>query len=283
MLLIADSGSTKTCWVLLKGKEIIKRFYTKGFNPYLQTEIEISNALNTEVKEVLKSFLTQIQNVYFYGAGCSADDKNKLITNGIRSFLPQANVVVQHDLLGAALALLGYESGIAAILGTGSNSCLVINGIIKQNIPSLGLYLGDEGSGGYMGKLFVRNYFYGKFSESTQQLINQELTLNKEDVLENVYKRPFPNRYLASFTYFIAKHISIPEIKNIVTQGFNDFINTTICRYPNYKSYPLSVVGSVGFIFKDILNEVCLEHHIQLKKVLKEPIDGLIEYHALGN
>jgi hypothetical protein len=98
-----------------------------------------------------------------------------------------------------------------------------------------------------------------------------------------VYKRPFPNRYLASFTYFIAKHISIPEIKNIVTQGFNDFINTTICGYPNYKSYPLSVVGSVGFIFKDILNEVCLEHHIQLKKVLKEPIDGLIEYHALGN
>jgi len=281
MLLLADSGSTKTSWALLQNKIPVKRFFSDGFNPYMQTDEQILQAIKTQVITALdEQELRNISAVYFYGAGCSAEDKNKLISDNLQLLIPNASITVQHDLLAAALAVCGKNNGIAAILGTGSNSCLFVDGEIKQNIPSLGLFLGDEGSGGYLGKLFIKKFFYEHFSQEVNQLIITQLKLEKNELLENVYKKPFPNRYLASFTHFIANNLQHHELRNLVNESFTDFVTQVLCKYPNACKLPIGVVGSVGFVFKEILAEVCSANNLTLATVLKDPMEGLINYHA---
>jgi N-acetylglucosamine kinase-like BadF-type ATPase len=281
MILIADSGSTKTEWVLLHHNQVICKAHTQGINPYFQNSAQIEDILSLELLPALLPHQPQqVTQVFYYGAGCSAPEPVATVAKPLHNFFGSASIEVEHDLLAAARAACGNQPGIAAILGTGSNSCLFDGTHITANQPSLGFMLGDEGSGGYIGKQLLRLFLYRELTPELYEAFATEYELTKEVVLENIYKKPMPNRYAASFTRFVGKHIDHPQMHALVIQSFTDFFRHHITSYPNYQAYALSAVGSVAVVFETQLREVCDSYGIQLKHVIKQPIDGLISFHT---
>jgi len=201
--------------------------------------------------------------------------------NALEDFFRNAvELTVEHDLMAAARALLGREKGIASILGTGSNSCLYDGSDIVENVPSLGFFLADEGSGAYMGKLLIRDYFFGNLPEEIKKAFDEKYQATLEKVLNEVYNKPKPNRYMASFTLFLSEHIENPYIKGIVKKAFTDFFQVQVTKYTNYKTIPFSALGSIAYYFQDILKEVAGEYGIKVSRILQSPMEGLIEYHS---
>ena len=277
MKLIADSGSTKTSWVLIdeKGKKLLNT-ESKGINPYYQSLEEI----NSELENALSPFFNvNLREVCFYGAGCLYEEKKKQVKLSLEKLLKTSQVLVETDLLGAARALLQRDRGIACILGTGSNSCLYDGGKIIQNISPMGFILGDEGSGAVLGKLFLSNLFKNQFSNKVKDSFLREYDLKIEDLLDKVYKAPFPNRYLASFAPFIKKNIHEQEVYDMLYAAFSDFYKKNILAYEiNCKS--VSFVGSIAYHFKEILADVSREYQIKIKEISQTPMEGLIKYHT---
>jgi glucosamine kinase len=281
MILIADSGSTKTEWVLLHHNQVVCTAHTQGINPYFQNSTQIEDILRQELLPSLVPHQPeQITQVFYYGAGCSAPDPIATVTSPLRNFFPKATLEVQHDLLAAARAACGNQPGIAAILGTGSNSCLFDGNQITANQPSLGFMLGDEGSGGYIGKQLLRKFLYRELAPDLHEAFASEYELTKEIILDNIYKKPMPNRYAASFTRFAGNHIAHEQIRELVVQSFTDFFRHHITSYVQFETYPLCAVGSVAIAFEAQLREVCASYHMPLKQIIKQPMDGLISYHT---
>lgn len=277
--LIADSGSTKTDWVLIQNGEVVRRIKTIGLNPYLNPKEVITTALRTEL---LTKFSTNeikgTDEVEFYGAGCSNDEKKRLISDCIHSFFPLADIIVEHDLLGAAKAVCGDQPGIAAILGTGSNSCHYDGQKIVKNVISLGFILGDEGSGCYIGKQLIADFLNKEMPAELNAHLRNELGLCKDQIFDSVYKKSRPNRYLASFTKWIDDYYNEFEyLHELIKRSFNDFFTKSIIKYENHKELPVNVVGSVGHRFSNELEEVAASHNCEIGRVIKSPIDGLIK------
>ncbi|MFC0775779.1 N-acetylglucosamine kinase [Terrimonas alba] len=275
--LIADSGATKAEWSLItNGKR--KTFLTQGISPYFLNQAEISALLLKELKPKLKNI--QVDEIYYYGTGCASAENAKLMKKAIRAVFPEAAIDVNHDLLAAARALCGNQKGIACILGTGSNSCYYSGKKIVTNSPGLGYVLGDEGSGAYLGKRVLQYYLYNTFDDELRGRFDVTYLTNAAEILENVYKNPLPNRYLASFVMFLAENRGHYMIENIIEDCLNDFFFTHLCKYKEIWSHPVNFVGSVAFGFKDVLEELCHSYEFELGKVLKKPMSGLIEYHS---
>jgi len=276
MILIADSGSTKTNWKCTDGAGKVFSAETAGINPYYSTEEEILK----EVSQArIKLLSNKIGEIYFYGAGCSTDKLKQKVSNGLRSQFQTDIIAVNTDLLGAARALFQHEPGIVCILGTGSGSCIYDGKDITYSIPSLGFILGDEGSGAYLGKLFVRDYLRGDMPGDLLKVANDELGINKEIVLKNVNQNAMPSRYLAEFSKFIYKKVDHPYMHDLVFNGFMEFINEYVIRYENYKNYKIGFIGSIADRYQDILKEVLDSKEIVLGRIDKDPIIGLVEYH----
>ncbi|GAB2814007.1 BadF/BadG/BcrA/BcrD ATPase family protein [Ferruginibacter profundus] len=274
--LIADSGSTKAEWCLLDGKKK-KIFYTQGLSPYFLSSEQIQHIIEQELQTKMKQVPDEI---YFYGTGCSSPDNVKAVKKALqRSFL-KAQVSVDHDLMGAAKALCGKEKGIACILGTGSNSCYYNGKKIIKNSPGLGYVLGDEGSGAYLGKKVIQYFLYNTFDEDLMDRFAARFKTNSYEILDAVYKKPLPNRYLASFAIFLAENRGHYMVENIIEDGFNDFFFNHIYKYRESWTLPINFIGSVAFGFKDVLKEMCSSYELQLGKVLQKPMDGLIKYHS---
>ena len=181
--------------------------------------------------------------------------------------------------MGAARALCGHQKGVACILGTGSNSCYFDGKKITKNSPGLGYVLGDEGSGAYLGKKVLQYYLYNTFDEELRYRFDAKYTTNQVEILDNLYKKPLPNRYLASFTIFLAENRGHYMIENILEDGFNDFFFNHLCKYRESWNYPIHFVGSVAFGFRDVIKELISSYEFEAGKILKKPMDGLIEYH----
>jgi glucosamine kinase len=274
--LIADSGSTKTEWCLLDGKKKIN-VNTQGISPYFLTGNQVKDILTTELLPKLKKKVPS--EIFFYGTGCSNPGNVKMIRQAIKSVFPEAAVKVDHDLAGAAKALCGNEKGIACILGTGSNSCYFNGKKIVKNSPGLGYVLGDEGSGTYLGRKVLQYYLYNTFDPDLMDRFNAKYQTNITEILDHVYKKPLPNRYLAGFAGFLAENRGHFMIENILEDGFNDFFFNHIYKYSESWTLPIHFVGSVAYGFRDVLKEMCLSYELQLGKVLKNPMEGLIKYH----
>lgn len=275
--LIADSGATKAEWSLItNGKR--KTFLTQGISPYFLNQAEISALLLKELKPKVKDI--QVDEIFYYGTGCANPDNAKLMKRAIKAVFPEATIDVTHDLLAAARALCGDQRGIACILGTGSNSCYYNGKKIVANSPGLGYVLGDEGSGAYLGKRVLQYYLYNTFDDELRGRFDVTYLTNSAEILENVYKNPLPNRYLASFVMFLAENRGHYMIENIIEDCLNDFFFTHLCKYKEVWNYPVNFVGSVAFGFKDVLEELCNSYEFELGKVLKKPMSGLIEYHS---
>jgi glucosamine kinase len=275
--LIADSGATKAEWCLLSnGKK--KSVITQGISPYFLNTEQIADLLLKELKPKLKNYV--VDEIYFYGTGCANPNNAKSVKRAINKVFAGAKVDVNHDLMAAARALCGRKKGIACILGTGSNSCYYDGKKIIKNSPGLGYVLGDEGSGAYLGKKVIQYYLYGTFDEELRGRFDLTYTTNTAEILENVYKKPLPNRYLASFARFLADNRGHYMIENIIEDGLNDFFFNHLCKYRETWTLPISFAGSVAFGFQDVLQQLCNSYEFELGKVLKNPMDGLIEYHS---
>jgi glucosamine kinase len=275
MILIADSGSTKTHWKLVKKDNSLETFYTKGLNPYFADESVFSKVLNNDLP-VQKEEVTKL---HFYGSGCGTQNMVLLVTNYLKSFFPSAEIFVYSDLFGAARALLGHKIGIACILGTGSVSCVYDGKNITERVPSLGFILGDEGGGATLGKELLRAYFYKKLPENIHAAFEENFSITREEVLDNIYHQPTPNAYLASFSKFLRANYHEPFIHDMVYRCFKDFFVNHVIIYPDYKKMSLVFTGSVSSNLKEILAEVAEEFGTSVSKIIKEPMDGLVEFH----
>ena len=275
--LICDSGSTKAEWCLLNGKSK-KIVTTQGLSPYFLTTQQIQQIIAKELMPKIKNI--RIDEVFFYGTGCSNSENIKSVKKAISLVFTKAKVAVDHDLMGAAKALCGSNKGIACILGTGSNSCFYNGKKIVKNSPGLGYVLGDEGSGAYLGKKVIQYFLYKTFDEDLMDRFNAKYATNSVDILNHVYKQPLPNRYLASFVPFLIENRGHYMIENIIEDAFNDFFFNHIYKYRESWQMPINFVGSVAFGFKDVLKEMCNAYELQLGIVIKKPMDGLIKYHS---
>lgn len=276
MILIADSGSTKTDWAVVSEKGKITTIKTPGINPYYQDADSIIKALKINLKPELTAFT--IQKVYFYGAGCT-DEKGEVVKQALKKIFPNIEIAVNNDLLAAARATCGHEKGIACILGTGANSCYFDGITIQENVPPLGYILGDEGSGAYIGIKLLSNFLKGEFPELLKVSFMESYQIKKDAVLEAVYRKPYPNRYLAGFSRFAHRYKNHPYIIKLLEEGFQGFFDRNVMKYESCNTVPVHFVGSIAFHFKDILVRESQKKKIILGNILESPITGLADYH----
>lgn len=277
MILIADSGSTKTDWAAVEEGKIISRIQTKGMNPFFQTEEEMT----TELENVLLPQLEQklVTSAYFYGAGCTVE-KSPIVAEVLRKTLKiTQNVEVHSDMLGAARGLCGRDHGIVCILGTGSNSCLYDGQGLIANVSPLGFILGDEGSGAVLGKLLVGDLLKNQLGEDLKEKFLKQYNLTPSEIIDRVYRKPFPNRFLASLSPFIAENIHIPAIRKLVKDSFLAFLRRNVMQYDKHQIYKVNFIGSIAYYYKEILTEAVEECALHMGKIMRAPMEGLIEYH----
>lgn len=277
MILIADSGSTKTDWRLVDANKNTHQFNSDGISPYFLNEQQIVALINEQLST--KFDFKKVENVYYYGTGCSSAKQIELIKNALQINFTNAVIDVNHDLLAAARAVCGNHHGMAAILGTGSNTCVFNGEIITHNQFSAGFILGDEGSGAHIGKTFIQFYLRDELPKNIVSKFESEYKLSKHDIIEKVYKQPTPNRFLASFAKFVYQHINDDFIHTMVKDCFVQFFKTTICKYPNYKKMPLGLVGSIANYYKEIIVEVANQNGVSISVIIPSPIDALTKYH----
>lgn len=273
--LIADSGASKTDWSLLQNDEVVLSFITNGISPIYQTQKEIS-------EEIKKYVYPQLQKktpdaIFFYGSGC-IPEKIECVKSAIKYSFPTSKIKVYSDLVAAAHALCGKEAGIACILGTGSNSCEWNGKRIVKQVSPLGFILGDEGSGAYMGKLLVGNMLKNQLPKEIIEKFMKQYDLTPAFIIENVYRKPFPSRFLASISPFLLQNIENDAVLSIVKKSFTDFFQRNVMQY-NYKKHKVNFVGSIAHHYATILKAIALENGITIGKIEQSPMEGLIEYY----
>lgn len=277
MILVADGGSTKIDWGMVDGEGTISHFKTTGVNPYFYQADKVYEILAPELQG--NAFNDRVTDIFFYGAGCSSPLRNSRIEEALQRLFPNASILVDHDLLGAAKALCGKEAGIATILGTGSNSCLFNGEEIASQSGGIGYILGDEGSGAYLGKRLIRDIFYKEAPEEIEKAFYQTYQTTKDEIIDNIYRQPEPNQYLGSFAPFLSDHYQNEYIQRIIYQAFQDFCQHHVVRYHNYTAYPVHSVGSIGYHFQNLLHKVLRENDAQPGIILTRPIDQLTLFH----
>lgn len=276
MILIADSGSTKTDWCVAKDGFTVKRFTTQGINPYHQDERRINGIVLDELLPQTGEY--KIKKIVFYGSGCREETIPAMKTILHSAFNNNVEVEIYSDLLGAARAICGHEEGIACILGTGSNSCLYDGKKIVGNIPPLGYILGDEGSGATLGKIFINEILKNNQMSDLKKEFLQVLQMTEGDIIDRVYRQPMANRFLASLAPFIHSHIERHEVNEIVTENFRQFLLKNVKRY-HRDDLQVSFIGSIAWHFKSQLLQSALEENVYVGSVEKSPMDGLLRYH----
>ncbi|RYY21686.1 MAG: N-acetylglucosamine kinase [Cytophagaceae bacterium] len=277
MILVADGGSTKCSWCLLADAHPTY-FTTEGYNPYFWTTPAIAASLRQGVPAAVRA--APVTAVYYYGAGVLSPAKAAVVAAAVRELFPQATIEVAEDLLAAARALLGHEAGFAAILGTGTNSCLYDGQRITQVIESLGYSLGDEGCGTYIGRLLLRDYLRGRLPGGLMQAFQATYQLGEvSEVLDQLYNQPLPNRFLAGFAKFANDHYRAPYCQQVVAQAFEAFFGQIVTHYPDYQRYTFNCVGSIGYHFREALATAAARHGMAVGQLLEAPIAALARYH----
>ncbi|MCC6599438.1 MAG: ATPase [Crocinitomicaceae bacterium] len=279
MILIADSGSTKCDWALtdVKGTRL-GNFETIGLNPYHRNEASIGKEVAQNSS--LEGMANDIQQIFFYGAGCSSEKMCSVVQRGLATVFTKAMIYVDHDQKGSAYTVYDGEPCIACILGTGSNSCFFDGKNTREEVPSLAYILGDEASGSYFGKILLREYFYKKLPTDLRSAFEETCEPEITQVLHRVYKMPDANVYLADFMKFIVRFSSHPHIISWAVKGMLEFIDIHVKCYPEWKTVPVHFVGSVAFYFEQALQTAAKQSGIRLGRIVRKPIDGLVNYHV---
>jgi N-acetylglucosamine kinase-like BadF-type ATPase len=276
MILVADSGSTSTAWCLIHTTGEKTVFDTEGYNPYYVDETYIVRSIRQHFPPGSKP--DQVREVHFYGAGCMGD-KTAVMEKALQSAFQKAKVYAAIDLLASARALLGRKAGFAAILGTGTNTCIYDGNKIIHNIDSLGYMLGDEGSGSYIGKKLLQEYMRELMPEPLREKFRVYVKLSFDEIMDRVYTQPLANRFCAAFTRFAGDYIETPYLRQLVKSSFVDFFNNLVSQYPGFRNYSFNCLGSVGFYFKSILLEVAEQFGMPVGRIILSPMEDLVNYH----
>ncbi|HEV8514462.1 MAG TPA: N-acetylglucosamine kinase [Cyclobacteriaceae bacterium] len=276
MIIVADSGGSKIDWRLLKKDGAIGQANSAGFNPYYQPIDHLKKIIE---ESLLPQVSEEVSKIFYYGTGVSSEKNVQSIQTVFLKYFPKANTEVGWDLLAAARALCGHEPGIACILGTGSNSCLYDGEKITDNVANLGWILADEGSGTYMGKQLIFDYFRQEMPEGLAKQFQTRFPFSREEVLEKVYQQEKPGAFLASFAKFIFQHLKEPYCYKLAYQSFSDFFENNVMKYENYKNLKVHFTGSIGFYFSDVVRQVANDKGITVKNILEGPIAGLTLFH----
>lgn len=276
MILIADSGSTKTDWALVDQHQAFLEIKTKGLNPFQVSGDEIAEEIRTSLLPQLPA--AALDAVYFYGAGCTPE-KQPLVERALRSVLTVSGAcTVASDMLGAAIAVCGHEPGIACILGTGSNSCAYDGQRIVKNVSPLGFILGDEGSGASMGKYLLGNILKRQWPEALISRFEERYGLTAADIIERVYRQPRPNTFLASFMPFLEENLHEPVVYEFVKANFRSFLRRNVKQYDGWDRLPIGFNGSIAQIYRKPLEEALREGGMHLGRIVKAPMDGLVQW-----
>jgi N-acetylglucosamine kinase-like BadF-type ATPase len=276
MILIADSGSSKTDWRVIHQDGRITQHRGVGFNPYYQTSEEMAIQMRHDFLINLES---EIKEIYYYGAGCSSPNRKAEVVAALRTIFPNSLIEVDHDLAAAAKATCGHQAGIACILGTGSNSCDYDGKSIIDTKPAPGYILGDEGGGGYVGRKFLSDFIHDEMPIHIKEELLDKFSLTATTIQEHVYQKPFPNRYMASFCRFISEHKSDPYCYLLYYNSFQDFFKKHVMKYSNYQEKPVNFVGSIAYYNSDILRKAAFDAKISVNLIIESPIAGLTLYH----
>lgn len=276
MKIIAESSSTRTEWAIVDGTQIVEHAFTTGMNPFFQSRRELSHCIRLELPEAF--FRRRWDHVYFYGAGCANKDKIKTMESSLVAQF-RTPVTVQSDLLGAARGLLVRKPGLACILGTGSNSCLYDGNEIVKTVPPLGYVLGDEGSSAYFGKTFIADILRGFAPADITRAFYEKYMITSNMLMDEVYTNPLPSRSLARYSAFLAEHIDNAYVYQLIYSGFMRFFTRNLVAY-DYRNNPVSIVGSTGVQFSDVLHRAADDFGARIKKVIPYSMPGLVEFHA---
>ena len=276
MIIIIESGSTKSDWRLIKDSNVINNFTTIGYNPFFHNEDFIKDDLkkHNDICEIAN----KVKQVYFFGAGCSSNELKNVVYKGFSKVFINSVIEVDHDLVASALSTYEGSPAITCILGTGSNSCYFDGVNCFEEVPALGYVLGDEGSGSYFGKQIIISYLYNQLPSNLLKDFNDTYNLSKDEILHSVYSKPNVNKYLASFAQFLSKNKDDQYVKQMLIDGFCLFISKHVYCYNKYETIPVNFVGSIAFYFKDSLVQACKKMNIQLGSIIQKPIDGLVTY-----
>jgi len=277
MILVADSGSSKTDWLLSQPGQSPKEFRTPGLNPYFLTEKEIVKVLQEKAKDLI-AYGADVTEIYFFGAGCSSPDRHEIVSNALSALFPKAYISVDSDLLGSAYATCGHDKGLCCVLGTGSNISFFDGEEIHSGQHGLGFVLGDEGSGTWFGKALITDFLYGNMPDDINFKFDKTYGLTKEIVVSNVYQKPRANSYLASFTRFLNVIRSTNYAQQLLKRGLLEFIETNIKSYPQYHQYKCNFVGSIAFVYADELKALCEANNIKVGKIIRQPIHDLMDF-----
>ena len=277
MIIIADSGSTKCSWAICdKNGQIVERCSTIGFNPYFIKSSQVLNHLqNSDLKEIKDN----VDEVYFYGAGCSSKKMNDIIEKPFTEFFSNAQVNIQHDLDAACYSMHDGEPAITGILGTGSNSCFFDGKKIYENAPSLGFMLGDEASGNNFGKKLLCLYFNNVLDEDLKQKYEESYETDIAQINLNVYNNSRANVYLAKFFPFVSENKNHPQMHTLIMKTLDEFFKLHICCFEDFKKVKVNFIGSVAFFLKDEIEKVAQKYNCEIGRIVKNPIDRLIKYH----
>ena len=277
MILIADSGSTKTDWAVVDDGRMVTSMATQGINPFHQDTDNIAAVIETELLPKMGDIYPE--EIYFYGSGCREDKVEMMCSILGRAFPHCARIEAQGDLLAAARAVCGENEGIACIMGTGANSCLYDGKRVVENTPPLGYILGDEGSGAVLGKLFVNALFKGQLPESLKDEWLSETGLSINIIINKVYREPLANRFLASTSKFIRQHLEVKQLEEMVVDNFREHFRRNVNRYGR-KDLPVGAIGSVAYYYREQLEKAAMAEGYSLGKVMRSPMDGLMRYHS---
>jgi len=279
-IVVADSGGSKAAWgQVLDGKILDKEISTSGLNAFFMDEETIINWVKNELIPQLED--PKVEVLYFYGAGCCHPDNIKKLKIAFGKVWEGAHIEVYSDTLAAARSLCQKEKGIACIIGTGSSTCLYDGENIAEDRSGIGYALGDEASGSYFGKILLKSFIYGMLSEELKRKLHEQFgEVTRDNILENVYKKPFPSRYLGQFTRFYSANRGDAFIEKTLEAGFDEFVNCHITQLPGYKDLKVNFVGSMPIVFKDVLEKVLTKHGVQVGNFQQTPIRGLVQYHC---
>jgi N-acetylglucosamine kinase-like BadF-type ATPase len=277
MILLVESGSTKTSWKLVDPTLDTAVFNTIGLNPiFLSKDEIIAVLLSIDIYEFLKN---KKFNIYFYGAGCSQFESKNVIIDSFSEVFQNAIIVVESDIVAAAFVSLGKERGIAGILGTGANVCVFNGKKVLETRSGLGYILGDEGSGSHLGKTFIQDYLNKNMPSEIINDFNLVFNLSKKDIIYKVYNEASANLFFAGFSKYIQKNLNKDYFYNLSYQCFLDFFEIHIEKIDNYKNYELGLVGSVAYFYQDIIRKIAKEKGITIKSIIEKPIDKLADFH----
>jgi glucosamine kinase len=276
MILVADGGSTKTEWRVIEASPSEASIITAGINPYFLSVEEIYQLIIKDLGDLKKE---SPEKIYFYGTGCNSEAKNSKVSKALSTLFPESRIFIGSDLLGAARSLCQDGPGIACIMGTGSNSCYFDGSEIISNVSPLGYILGDEGGGATLGKKLLSAVLKKQVSGPVIEAFFNTYKITPAEILDSVYMKPFPNRFLGQFSRFISANIHFPELQDIIISSFDDFISRNILQYPESKEIPVHFTGSIAFYFRSFLEDQLTKNNLRTGKITLSPGAGLVRYH----